>query len=196
VEVPSGLVVTLDGATLEEKDLGSPVVVEPGVHRLEGTATDMAPVRREISVETGESKTTILVFKKVDVAPEPAAAKPEVTASKPFPMRAVGFVAGGVGVAGLTVFTVAGLMAKSTFNRMSDVCGATGCSDAGQISEIDKGSSQQTWANVGLVVGLVGLTAGATLVILGGGHQGSGPPATVAVSGTPGGGTLSYTGKF
>jgi hypothetical protein len=199
VEVPSGLAVTLDGATLEEKDLGSAVVVEPGVHRLEGAATDMVPVRREISVDMGESKTTILIFKKVDVTPSttgPAASKPEATASKPFPMRTAGFVAGGVGVAGLTVFTVAGLMAKSTFNRMSDVCGAAGCSDPGQISEIEKGSSQQTWANVGLVVGLVGITAGATLVILGGRHQGSDPPATVAVSGVPGGGTLSYTGKF
>jgi hypothetical protein len=199
VEVPNGLAVTLDGAALEEKDLGSPVVVEPGVHRIEGTATDMAPVRREISVETGESKTTILTFKKLDAAPgapEPAAPKSEVTTSTSFPMRTVGFVAGGVGVAGMTVFTVAGLMAKSTFDRMSDVCGAAGCSDPGQIAEIDKGRTQQTWANVGLVVGLVGLTAGATLVILGGRNQASDPAPTVAVSGTPGGGTLSYTGKF
>ncbi|HMI89077.1 MAG TPA: tetratricopeptide repeat protein [Polyangiaceae bacterium] len=200
VEVPAGLAVTLDGATVEEKDLGSPVVVEPGAHKIEGTATDMAPVRREISVEPGESKTTILTFKKLEAAPAPspseAPPKPESAPSQPFPLRTVGLVAGGVGVAGLTVFTVAGLMAKSTFNRMSDECGASGCSDAAQLGEIDKGRSQQTLANVGIVVGLVGLSAGAALVILGGRSHGNDAPATVAVSGVPGGGAVSYTGKF
>jgi hypothetical protein len=199
VDVPSGLAVKLDGAPIEEKDLGSPVVVEPGAHKIEGTATDMAPVSRDLSVEAGESKTTILTFKKADApaaAPEPTAAKAEAPPSKPFPLRTVGFVAGGVGVAGLAVFTVAGLMANSTFKRMSDVCGTSGCSDAGQLSEIDKGRSQQTLANVGLAVGVVGLAAGATLIILGGRGHGSDSSATVAVSGIPGGGSISYAGKF
>lgn len=199
-DVPSGLAVRLDGTALEEKELGSPIVVEPGAHKIEGTATDMAPVSRDITVEAGESKTTILTFKKLEAAPASAsveaAPKPEGAPSKPFPTRTVGFVVGGVGVAGMAVFTVAGLMAKSTFGRMSDVCGTAGCSDPAQVSDIDKGKSQQTLANVGLVVGLVGLTAGATLVILGGRSSGNDAPATVAVSGLPGGGAISYTGKF
>jgi hypothetical protein len=199
VEVPHGLAVTLDGTPLEEKDFGSSIVVEPGMHKIEGSAPEMAPVRRDISVEAGESKTTILTFKKLETAAAPVAespAKVEVSTT-PFPLRTVGFVAGGVGVAGLTVFTVAGLMAKSTFNRMSDVCGSAGCSDPAQLDEIEKGRSQQTLANVGLVVGLVGLSAGAALVILGGKNQSAPPAATVAVSGTPGGGgAISYTGKF
>jgi len=199
-DVPNGLAVKLDGTALEEKDLGSPVVVEPGIHKVEGTAPEMAPVSRDINVEAGESKTTILAFKKLETVPAPASepvTKIETSTSKPFPMRTVGFVAGGVGVAGMAVFTVAGLMANSTFNRMSDVCGSAGCSDPGQLSDIDKGRSQQTLANVGLVVGLVGLSAGAALVILGGRNQGNDAPATVAISGTPGGGgAISYTGKF
>ena len=200
-ETPNGLSVTLDGTALEEKDFGSPVVVEPGAHKVEGSATDMAPVSRDISLEAGESKTTILVFKKLDAAPPPApeqvAPKPDESGSKGgSPLRTVGFVVGGVGIAGLTVFTVTGLMAKSTFNRMSTVCGSAGCSDPAQLSDIDKGRSQQTIANVGLVVGLVGLSAGAALVILGGRGRGNDAPATVAVSGLPGGGAISYTGKF
>ena len=197
-DVPNGLAVKLDGTALEEKDLGSPVVVEPGMHKVEGTAPEMAPVSRDINVDAGESKTTILAFKKLETVPAPApVTKIETSPSKPFPMRTVGFVAGGVGVAGMAVFTVAGLMAKSTFNRMSDVCGSAGCSDPGQLGDIDKGRSQQTLANVGLMVGLVGLSAGAALVILGGGNQGNDAPATVAISGTPGGGgAISYTGKF
>jgi hypothetical protein len=200
-DIPTGLAVTLDGAQLEEKDLGSPVVVEPGAHHIEGSAPEMAPVTRDVSVEAGESKTTILALKKADAPPptqpEPAAVKVDTSGSNSgFPMRTAGFVAGGVGVAGIAVFTVAGLMAKSTFNRMSDVCGSAGCSDAAQLAEIDKGRSQQTFANIGLVVGLVGLSAGATMIILSGRGHGSDPSSTVAVSGLPGGGALSYTGKF
>ena len=197
-DVPSGLAVTLDGTALEEKDLGSPIVVEPGLHKIEGRATEMAPVSRDVNVDAGESKTTILAFKKLETAPAPEPApKVEVSTSKPFPTRTVGFVVGGVGVAGMAVFTVAGLMAKSTFNRMNDVCGTAGCSEPAQLGDIDKGRSQQTLANVGLVVGLVGLTAGATLVILGGRQQGNDPSSTVAISGTPGGGgAISYMGKF
>jgi hypothetical protein len=199
VDIPQGLTVTLDGAALEEKDLGSPLVVEPGGHRVEGAAPDMTPVSREVSVEAGESKTTILTFKKADApapAPEPSAANADASGSKSgFPMRTASYVAGGVGVAGLVVFTIAGLSAKSTYNRMHDVCGSTGCSNSDQLSDIDKGRSQQTLANIGLVVGLVGISAGVTLFILSRNH-GSDPSSTLAVSGLPGGGALSYTGKF
>ena len=201
VDVPSGLAVTLDGAPVEEKDLGSPIVVEPGAHHIEGSAAQMTPVTRDVNVEAGESKTTILTFKKSETSPAPAATtettavKVETPSSGKFPMRTAGFIAGGVGVAGLAVFTIAGLSAKSTFNRMSETCGAAGCADPGQISEIDKGRSQQTLANVGLAVGIVGLAAGATLVILSR-NQNSDPAATVAVSGLPGGGALSYMGRF
>jgi hypothetical protein len=198
VDIPNGLAVTLDGTALEEKDLGSPIVVEPGMHKVGGTAPEMAPVTRDITVDAGESKTTILTFKKLETAPAPEpASQIEASPSKPLPLRTVGFVAGGVGVAGMAVFTVAGLMAKSTFNRMSDVCGSAGCSDPGQLSEIDKGRSQQTLANVGLAVGLVGLSAGAALVILGGRHQDNDRSPSVAITGTAGGGAaLSYSGKF
>jgi hypothetical protein len=199
-DIPSGLAVKLDGTPLEEKDLGSPIVVEPGAHKIEGSATDMAPVSRDVNVEAGESKATILTFKKAEMAPvapavaEPVTPKPEASPSKSSPMRTAAFVAGGVGVAGLTVFTISGLMAKSTFNRMSTTCGAAGCSEPAQLDEIDKGKSQQTIANVGLVVGLVGLSAGAVLFIVSGKKSPDAP--AVAITGLPGGGALSYSGKF
>jgi len=198
-DIPSGLAVKLDGTPLEEKDLGSPIVVEPGAHKIEGSATDMAPVSRDVNIEAGESKTTILAFKKAEATPAPVAAgpvspKPEASPSKSNPLRTTAFVAGGVGVAGLTVFTISGLMAKSTFNRMSNECGTTGCSEPADLEEIDKGKSQQTIANVGLVVGLVGLSAGAVLFLVSGKKSPDAP--AVAITGLPGGGALSYSGKF
>ena len=73
---------------------------------------------------------------------------------------------------------------------------SNGCSTPEQLSEIDKGRSQQTMANIGLAVGIVGLAASATLVILSNKGNGSAPSSTVAVTGLPGGGSLSYLGKF
>jgi hypothetical protein len=199
-EVPSGLAVTLDGTAIEEKDLGSSIVVEPGAHHIEGTASQMAPVTRDVNVEAGESKTTVLTFKKAEALPaappnaEPAA-KVEATSKGGFPVRTAAFVAGGVGALGLAVFTIAGLGAKATFNRMSATCGSTGCSEQSHLDEIDKGRSQQTFANVGLAVGIVGLAAGTTLFILSRNPNGD-PAATVAISGLPGGGALSCAGRF
>ena len=199
-DVPTGLSVTLDGHPLEEKELGSPIVVEPGAHRVHATASEMAPVDRDVTVEAGESKTTVVIFKKLEsAAPAPAeAAATPADAPRPsgHPLRTAGLVAGGVGVAGMAVFTVAGLMAKGTFDRMSEVCGSSGCSSAADLASIDTGRSQQTIANVGLVVGLAGLSTGALLVLLGSRSRSADATSGVALSGAPGGASISYAGKF
>jgi len=133
-DVPPGLSVTLDGVPVDEKDLGASIVVDPGTHRVEASATGMVPVRRELSIDGGEVKTTTLSLKKADepasarAVPLPAAPpKTEPTADKGGSMRTIGYVAGGVGVAGLAMFTIFGLSTKSTFNRLQSECGAKGC---------------------------------------------------------------------
>jgi hypothetical protein len=142
-------------------------------------------------------KTIILSLKKLD-DDRSAAAPPTAQPVQPTrdtgsggSLRTLGFVAGGVGVVGLGVFTVTGLMAKSTFDKLDSECKG-GCSDPGHLGDIDHGKSMQTAANVGLVVGLVGLATGVTFVVLGSGKGSEG--ASVSVSG--GGGSVWYTGHF
>jgi hypothetical protein len=199
-DLPSGLAVTLDGAAVEEKTLGSSIVVEPGTHHVEASAAGLAPVRRDVSIDGGELKTLNLSLKKTEqaqpspltpapVATPPAAAPPE----EKHPIRAAGYVTGAVGVAGVAVFAITGLMAKSAFDKLDRECGAAGCSDSSHQNDIDRGKSLQTVANIGLVVGAVGLIGGGTMVLLGGGkHRDSG--ARVSLS--PGGGIITYGGSF
>jgi hypothetical protein len=200
-DVPAGLAVTIDGVAVEEKTLGSSIVVEPGTHHVEASATGLSPVRREVSLDGGELKTLNLSLKKTEQAPSspltPApAAPPAATSGRPeekHPIRTAGYVTGAVGVAGVAVFAITGLMAKSAFNTLDRECGAVGCSDSGHQNDIDRGKSLQAIANVGLVVGVVGLIGGGTMVLLGGGKQ---KESGARVSLSPGGGIVTYGGSF
>ena len=82
-------------------------------------------------------------------------------------------------MAGLLTFTIAGLMAHSTYGDLQNSCGG-GCPPSKE-GEISSGKTQQTLANVGLVVGLVGVAAGATLFVLSLHHDAPGPSAAVVV---------------
>jgi hypothetical protein len=195
VEPPPGFAVTLDGAAVEEKAWGSSIVVEPGAHHLDAAGTGVKPVRMEFYLDAGQLKAVNLVPKQADDGEARAAHAPR-PASAPRaarPMRTAGYVAGAAGIVGLGVFTVAGLMAKSTYDTLSRECGAAGCSDAGHRSDIDRGQSLQTVAGVGLVVGLVGVAAGSTLLLVGSKKH---DDAGVAMSWSSQGGMVSYRGEF
>jgi hypothetical protein len=111
---------------------------------------------------------------------------PEATTAPPSDrshLRPYAYVAGGVGIAGLAVFTTFGLISHSDFNDLRSACPNVSCpsSKAGEISD---GRSFQTIANVGLVVGLVGAASGATIFVLslGGKSPDSAPSASTGTS--------------
>jgi hypothetical protein len=203
-DAPPNLAVTLDGNAVEEKMLGSSIVVEPGAHRVEASASGLAPIRRDVNIDGGEVKTVPISFKKGvgDEAPFAVSTPSSGSASTAPPfetrsddgatMRTMGFVAGGVGVAGLAVFTITGLMAKSAFDDLERQCHGP-CADASYVDRINRGKALQTTANVGLVVGLVGVATGTMLFVLGRPKHGDAP---VSVSLSNGGGAISYEGRF
>jgi hypothetical protein len=90
-------------------------------------------------------------------------------------------VAGGVGVAGLAMFTIFGLMDNSTYSDLKNACPGNMCPPDKQ-SQIDSGRTQQTLANVGLVVGALGLAGGATLFALSLSSKPSTAPSTALVA--------------
>jgi hypothetical protein len=92
-------------------------------------------------------------------------ATPEVAPSGNAKLRTYSYIAGGVGAAGLLMFTIFGIMDNSTYSDLQSACPNNQC-PATKQSEIDSGRTQQTLANVGLVVGAVGVAAGATLFVL------------------------------
>jgi tetratricopeptide (TPR) repeat protein len=167
VEQPDGLVVKVDGVPLDPEAFGSHRVFAAGDHRVEASATDRDPIVRDIHVAAGETKTVTLYFPKRETAapsnPPPRDAEPNRGSA----LRTAGFVAAGVGGAGLVTFIVGGLEARSAYNDLERACGTTPCTDAAHQRDADRGKSWQTVANVGLVVGGIGAATSATLLYFG-----------------------------
>jgi hypothetical protein len=66
---------------------------------------------------------------------------------------------------GLGIFTVFGLQSNGTYSDLQRACGSSPC-PPGHESQISRGRSEQTTANVGLVVFGVGAAAAVTLWVL------------------------------
>ncbi|WP_245678372.1 tetratricopeptide repeat protein [Chondromyces crocatus] len=142
---------------------GQPFPAVPGPIDVELSSTAGAPLREEFTLAAGEKK-------ELTLDPAPAAPVDQgvvIETRVPESRRALrpyAYAAGGVGVAGLALFTVAGLMASSTYADLSETCG--GRCPPNRQSDVDAGKTQQTLANIGLIVGAAGLAAGATLFVL------------------------------
>lgn len=194
-EVPPGVRVSVDENPLEPAALGTPLALEPGVHVVAVDADGREPSRREVLIEAGETKSLTLSLEKKpsnEAAAAPPAPAPAPAQDLRPQLRVAGYVAGGVGALGFLTLTLAGLDAKSTNDTLAREC-SRGCSDAEHLDAIEHGKAMQTLANVGLVVGAVGVAASGTLLFLGFSGDGeSGASASV----TPFGAELGYRGRF
>jgi hypothetical protein len=131
------------------------------------------------------------------VPPEPpAAAAPSPPADNDdgSGLRTAGYVAGGVGLVGMALFAIAGLGAKSAYDKLNADCGERPCTDEAHRSDIEGGRMLQTAANIGLAGGLTGLGVGATLLVLGSRSsvEKRGPSASVST----GGAMITCGGRF
>lgn len=170
-EPPQGLVAKLDGQVVDPLALASGLVLVPGAHRVEAMGEGVRAVTRKLELSPGETKNITLSFEAATVTQEapPRPALPPAPATQPASgpdLFMLGLVAGGVGVAGLGVFAIAGLKAKSTYDGLSEDCSGGGCTSEPDKDRVDSGKSQQTIANIGLVVGVAGALASGTLLYL------------------------------
>lgn len=191
VDAPPSLSVLVDGDPVPADELGSPIVLEPGAHHVRATAEGVQPIERDETIEAGGSKTLTLSFAK---SPEKAVV-PEVARAprgNDGTLRMLGFVSGGVAVAGLSVFAITGLKARSIHSQLESEC-PHGCSDAHHLDLVGRGKSMQTVANVSLAIGAVSAAASATLLYFGY-RQGGSAETSVAVE--RGGFSLLYRGSF
>jgi hypothetical protein len=120
---------------------------------------------KEIELPAGQSQSFDVDFSEKVV--EPPVQKPApVAPSGPDPgLRTAAYIAGGVGVVGIGMFGIFGLMNNSTHSELKDSCPNQIC-PSNKADLIDSGKRQQTFANVGLGIGVVGLAAGVTLFVL------------------------------
>lgn len=176
---PDDAVLKVGGRTIPPAEAVGPIVVPAGaVDVVLSDATGKELARQTVNATVGQKSPVALDAQPPPPPPKNAKADPDdkppadahnpadtgVT-SGPNKLRTYSYVAGGVGVAGLAMFTIFGLMDNSTYNDLNSACVNGRCPSSKQ-SEIDSGRTQQTIANVGLVVGAVGVAAGATLFVL------------------------------
>jgi hypothetical protein len=175
---PAGATLKAAGRPVSADESSGPIPVPAGavdVVLLDASGKELA--RQTVSAATGQ-KTAVALDAQPQLAPRPAtepaqsekrdeahvAETPPAT-SGGSKLRPYSYVVGGIGVAGLALFAAYGIIDNSTYSDLQSSCPHNACPPAKQ-SEVDAGRTQQTVANVSLVVGAVGVAAGVTLFVL------------------------------
>lgn len=146
---------------------GKPMPMMPGAVDVTLTTPPAPPQTQRVDLRAGEKRPIAL-----DAAPGGAPPPPPPTTSSGGSravLRPIAYLAGGIGVAGFGVFGVFGGLASATYSDLESKCsggeGSRVCPSDTQ-GQIDDGKMQKDVANIGLIVGAVGLAAGVTLFVL------------------------------
>lgn len=158
-----GTTLRVGGDLVERASWRGPLPVMPGTTAVVVESQGREPVTQSVQIAAGEKKP--LTIDAAGPAATPAEPGAEEAAPRPGALRPWAYVAGGVAVAGLATFAVAGLMANGTYSDLEAACGSGPC-PPGHQDDIDAGRTQQTIANVGLGVGVLGAAAAVTFWVL------------------------------
>lgn len=156
-DTPSGARVRVDGTELGEGSFDVALPMDPGAHELV-LVTETRQERRPFTLAEGQQSDVPIRFSPAEPAPN---APPDGSSQ-----RTWGYVVGGVGVAGVLTGIVAGVVTLGKKSTADDHC-----SDARQVCDEtgrDANRSGKTFgvvSGVGLGVGVVGLAAGAYLLL-------------------------------
>ncbi len=181
--------------------LGVALPLDPGRHEFVVSAPGRAPRRFEITLAEGDARvldvTPGALANSAIVSESPPDARDAASiphdSSRHSSTRTLGFVLGGVGVAGLGAGAVTGLMVLGKKSTLDASCDARKvCSQAG-VDAAQSGRTLEIVSTVGWIVGAVGLGAGAYFVLT----SGTGEARTVAgIAPIPAGAQLSVTRNF
>ena len=165
----AGATVTVGSRKLTPAEVGQPIAVQPGevdvvLQAAEGNDTE------KVKLSAGGAVTVALSPTEATKAPPPTPRAPprappkEEGSNYRGPDRfMLALIAGGVGVLGFIGFGTFGLLSNARFERLETACGEDDFCDPALEDQADKGRAYQIAANVGLVVGIVGVAAGAGL---------------------------------
>jgi len=163
--------VNVAGSAIVRAGWSDPIPAKPGSVDVDVATPGGAPVHKTVNLHAGEKltvdvdanapATNTATTTTTTTTPEHAST---LGANKPKWLLPTAIGAAGVGVVGMAMFTIAGIASNNTYSDLKSKCGTGPCppSDAGEVSS---GKTQQAIANTGLVIGLVGLVAGAGLFV-------------------------------
>lgn len=193
-------VVKINDKEVPKDALAAPIPLVPGVIDIVVTTGGKEASRNSSAIGPGET-TVSLDAEPPKAAPPPPPPrsptaidpndipkddpKPKPPPPPPAPstgLRTGAYIAGGVGVLGLIGFGVFGALEKGTYSDLQTACHNGPC-PANKQDDVSSGKTQQLLANVGLVVGVVGVAAGATLFVLSMPKKTAGPVSAQVVVG-------------
>jgi hypothetical protein len=176
--------VTIDGAVLLQKLGGGAVAVDLGEHTLTFSAPDRPSVTKKLLFRQGEkSRIVRITMPGSQDAPPDGEAQPSPSTTGQGPtaddaaapgggssgssQRTIGFVVGGIGLAGLGVGGFFGLRAIQSKGRQTDNCqSATTCPNYAAAAEAhEDGVSSGTISTIAFIAGGVATAAGLVLVL-------------------------------
>jgi hypothetical protein len=160
--------VSADGQVLTEHLDGKPLNVDPGLHSFTFEVAGQPAVSEQLLVKEGDAgRREHVVLGAAAGAVVPAGSPPAVVAgpaspSASSPWRTVGWILGGVGVAGLGVGAITGILAMS--DKSSAHCNS---SDECESGPLNSAKSMAHVSDVGFIAGGALLAGGAALVLFG-----------------------------
>jgi hypothetical protein len=169
---PAGTVIERDGVALQGAALGAALPVDPGEHLIVARSPGLPEERTMLRIDIGEAKRLDLPLAPPAPPPAPSApalvagptsreAAPEDTGAS---QRTLGYVAGGVGLAGLVVGAVTGLLVLERKKTVDDECTGHVCSKEGKEAA-DSGQTLAAASTIAFGVGIAGLGTGVALVL-------------------------------
>jgi hypothetical protein len=177
--------VSVDGTPLAATLVGEPRLVNPGEHKVDGThGADR--VQATVTVGEAESATAVLDFSRV----KPATATVTSDSNEGGgPLRTLGFIALGVGGAGIITGGVTGILAIDKKGTIDDspACEGLSCRDRGLV---DSYNTLRTVSSIGLIAGAVVAGVGVTLLFTSSSEKG---PSAAAFIGP---GSVGVRGRF
>lgn len=170
--------VSRDGTSVSPASFGVPIPVDVGQHSVEATAAGHKPFTTTATVSKDGESVEVSIPKLEPEAATPAAVATTSTATpSPAPpgadtdksdgsgQRTLGFVIGGIGVAGLAAGAVTGLMAMGKSSDAKAACPNDGsCASRDAVDASESAKTLGLVSTIAFVAGGVGLAAGATLV--------------------------------
>jgi hypothetical protein len=219
LEVPAelarlpGFKVLRDGAPVPEAAWGSAVPVDPGRHVVEATADGRARWEQAVTFTADADRKTLRVAvpeegKPAVIAPAQKAEEPPASENSPAaredkpgganPVRTVGWVVGGVGLAAVAVGGYFGLRSNSLHEdaKQDGHCSeADGCDEEG-LDLVRQAKDAASVANILFISGGVLVAAGVTMYLVGAPTDTSTASVKLAPSMTSKGPGVTLSGRF
>lgn len=217
-DAPAGTTITRDAIELREASLGVSLPLDPGTHEVVATAAGHSERRFAVELKEGEQKELVVTPGPATPAPSvaaapvaaPVAAPPKAVppagqqqagaSSKPSghsraDTRTLGYVVGGVGVAGIGTALVLGAVALGKKDTLSDDhCNAETrtCDSQKGVDAASSGATLATASTVTFIVGAAAVGVGAYFILT----SGESNSTAVGASAAMGGGSIRLVHRF